>query len=224
MTEAAFDVKAPDTGNVEFLGLRTDETKGIRTLSQAQHACRLILLLATVDYSANRSLRAQIAWATHTRPDITCAVSQAAKVTPKSFDFSAIIAFNNVVTNLRKAPDIDLKFAKLNLSSLRMLVYTDVSQANNEDISSKVGYIIILADHSKQASIVHYQSLKSQRVTRSSMAGEKSAFADGFDNAFILRHDLENMLGQPVPVVLSHRLTGTLQCPNANYDRAPLHG
>jgi hypothetical protein len=83
-----------------------------------------------------------------------------------------------------------------------MLVYTDASQANNEDLSSQVGYIIILTDHSKQASIVHYHSHKSQHITRSSMAGEMLAFENGFDNAFILRHDLENMLGQPVPLVM----------------------
>jgi hypothetical protein len=83
-----------------------------------------------------------------------------------------------------------------------MLVYTDASQANNEDLSSQVGYIIILTDHSKQTSIVHYQPHKSQRVTRSSMAGETLDFADGFDKEFILRHYLEDMLGQPVPLVM----------------------
>jgi hypothetical protein len=136
------------------------------------------------------------------RPDISCAVSHAAQVTPNSFDSSDIIALNNVVTYLRKAPKIVLKFAKLDHFSLRMLVYTDAIQASNEDLSIQVVYIVILTDHIKQESIVHYQSHKSQRVTGSSMAGETLAFADGFDNAFILRHDIENMFGQPVPLVM----------------------
>jgi hypothetical protein len=66
MTEATFDTKAPDTGSLEFLGLRTDETNGVQTLSQAQYTSRLKLLPATADYIANRSLRAQLAWVTHT--------------------------------------------------------------------------------------------------------------------------------------------------------------
>jgi hypothetical protein len=107
-----------------------------------------------------------------------------------------------MVTYLRKTPDIDFKFAQFDHLTLRMLVYADASQANNKDLSSQVGYIIILTDRSKKASIVHYESHKSQHVTRSSKTGETFAFADGFDNAFILRYDLENMLGQPVPLVM----------------------
>jgi hypothetical protein len=118
MTEAAIDTNSPDTGSFEFLGLRTNETNGIRTLSKAQYASRLKLLPVTAGYSAHRSLRAQLAWVTHTRPDISCAVSQAAQVTPNSFYSNAIIALNNVVTYLQKTPDKDLKFAKLDLSSL----------------------------------------------------------------------------------------------------------
>jgi hypothetical protein len=106
MTEAAFDTKAPDTGSFQFMGLRTNETNGTRTLSQAQYASRLKLLPTTADYSAHRSLIAQLAWVTHARPDIACAVSQAAQVTPNPFDSSTIKALNNVVTYLRKTPDI----------------------------------------------------------------------------------------------------------------------
>jgi hypothetical protein len=34
------------------------------------------------------------------------------------------------------------------------------------------------------------------------MAGEVLAFADGFDNAFLPRHELESMLGKPVPLIM----------------------
>jgi hypothetical protein len=137
MTEAAFETKTPDTGCFEFLGLRTNETNGIRTLPQAQYASRLKLLPARADYSAHRFLRAQLAWVTHRRPDISCAVSQAAQVTPSPFISSAIIALNNVVTYLRNTPEIDLKFAKLDHSSLRMLVYADASQLTTKTYPAK---------------------------------------------------------------------------------------
>jgi hypothetical protein len=201
-TEAVFDTKAPAKGNFEFLGLRTSEANGVRTLSQAEYVSRLKLLPAMADYSAHRSLRSQLAWVTHTRPDIACAVSQAAQVTRETFDSRSISDLNGIIKYLRQTSEVSLKFAPLELSSLRMCVYTDASQANNEDLSSQVGYIIVLTDNTNRASIVHCQSHKPQSLTRSSMAGETLAFADGFDNAFLLRHELESMLGQPVPLIM----------------------
>jgi hypothetical protein len=84
-TEGAYDTKAPTQGNFEFLRLRASEANGERTLSQAEYVSRLKLLPATADYSAHRSLRAQLAWIKNTRPDIACAVSQAAQVIQETF-------------------------------------------------------------------------------------------------------------------------------------------
>jgi hypothetical protein len=135
-TEAAFDTKAPVKGNFEFLELRTSETNGVRTLSQAEYVPLLKPLPATADYSAHRSLMAQLAWVSQTRPDVACAVSQAAQVTQATFDSRYILSLNAIVKHLRKTSEISLKFFLLELSSLRMCVYTDASQANNEDLSS----------------------------------------------------------------------------------------
>jgi hypothetical protein len=201
-TEAAFDTKAPAKDTFEFLGLRTSEANGVRTLSQAEYVSRLKLLPATADYSAYRSLRAQLDWVTHTRPDSACAVTQAAQVPQETFDSRSISDLSGIIKYLSQISEVSLKFAPLELSSLRMCVYTDASQAYSEDLSSQVGYIIVLMDNTNRASIAHYQSHKSQRVSRSSMAGDTLTFADGCDNAFLLRHELESMLGQPVPLIM----------------------
>ena len=48
-----------------------------------------------------------------------------------------------------------LKFVKLDAKTLKLLVFTDASFANNKDLSSQISYIIILADITKKANIVH---------------------------------------------------------------------
>lgn len=57
-----------------------------------------------------------------------------------------------------------------------------------------------MSDKSGQCAILHYASLKSNRIDRSSMEAEILAFAAAFDNAYIIRHDLERMLGCDVPI------------------------
>jgi hypothetical protein len=83
-----------------------------------------------------------------------------------------------------------------------MIVYTDASFTNNLNLSSQIGYIVVLTDDSGTASILHYQSQKSRRITRSCMASETLAFAQGFDTAFLIRHDLENLLGKTIPLIM----------------------
>ena len=48
-----------------------------------------------------------------------------------------------------------LKFVKLNINTLQLLVFTDASFTNNKDLSLQIGYILILADATKKANIVH---------------------------------------------------------------------
>ena len=59
-----------------------------------------------------------------------------------------------------------LRFVKLDLNSLQLMVFTDGSFANNTDLSSQIGYVCVLADKHNQANIIHWSSTKSKRVTR----------------------------------------------------------
>jgi hypothetical protein len=76
-----------------------------------------------------------------------------------------------------------------------MVVYSDASLNNLVDNRSKLGYVILLSDASNRCSLLHYSSHKSTRGTRSSMAAETLAFSNAFDNAFIIKHDIERMIG-----------------------------
>jgi hypothetical protein len=195
-------MKPPDTENFEFVGMRTETTNGVRALSQRKYVSRLQLLPASATISDFTSMRAKVSWVTHTRPDISCAVSQAAKVRQNEFGVNDIKALNNVIKYLRATPEITLSFPKLDIDMLRIVVYTDASFANNVDLSSQLGYVVTLTDASRKAAVLHYQGSKSHRVTRSSMASETLAFAHGFDAAFLIRHYLERMLGRVIPLVM----------------------
>lgn len=48
-----------------------------------------------------------------------------------------------------------LKFVKLDENSLQLLVFTDASFANNKDLSSQIGYVIVLADGERNRNILH---------------------------------------------------------------------
>jgi len=48
-----------------------------------------------------------------------------------------------------------LKFVKLDIKTLQLLMFTDALFTNNKDLSSQIGYVIVLANTTKKANIVH---------------------------------------------------------------------
>ena len=59
----------------------------------------------------------------------------------------------------------DLKFIKLDINTLQLLVFIDASFTTNKDLSSQISYILILANAIKKANIVYWSSVKYKRVT-----------------------------------------------------------
>lgn len=83
-----------------------------------------------------------------------------------------------------------------------MRVYADVSFANNDDLSSQIGYVVLLCDGSDNCHVLAYSSKKARRVVRRIMAGEVYAFTDAFDAAYIIKHDLELIYRQHLPLIM----------------------
>ena len=54
-----------------------------------------------------------------------------------------------------KNTDRGLKFIKLDISTLQLLVFTDASFANNKDLSSQISYVLVLSDTLNKANIIH---------------------------------------------------------------------
>jgi len=87
-----------------------------------------------------------------------------------------------------------LKFVKLDVKTLQLLVFIDALFANNKDLSSQIGYVIVLANATKRANIVHWSSTKCKRVTRSVLASELYGMAHGFDISVAIKSTIEKML------------------------------
>ena len=95
-----------------------------------------------------------------------------------------------------------MRFPRLCRKSLRIVVYCDASFANNDDMSSQMGYIVFLTDAQNRCAPLSYKSIKCKRVTRSVLAAEAIAFAEGFDQGYALKCNLKELLGTNVPLTL----------------------
>jgi hypothetical protein len=72
----------------------------------------------------------------------------------------------------------------------------------NKDLSSQIGYILVLADASGNANILHWSSTKCKRVTRSVLASELYAMVHGFDIGASIKATIEKVLKIDLPLVL----------------------
>lgn len=146
-----------------------------------------------------RRARALFSWIFYSLPDVAITANLAAQVTEKTFEPSKIKLLHNGVKNAKKKFFLGLRYASRYKGSVHLRVYTDVSFATNDDLSSQLGIILLLFDYENNAHIIDYRSYKSRRVVRFIMGGEVSAFMEGFDHEFSITRDLQAMLGRIVP-------------------------
>ncbi|KAK1992697.1 hypothetical protein LX36DRAFT_694129 [Colletotrichum falcatum] len=83
------------------------------------------------------------------------------------FDYS-IAAQHQKPANL----DRGLRFTPLDLATAKLFVFVNSSFANNNDLTSQLGFIVVLANKQGNTNVVHYSSTKCKRVTRSVLASE----------------------------------------------------
>jgi hypothetical protein len=148
---------------------------------------------------------AKLSWVAQTCLEVSCAVAVAAQVTDDRYNDDPgeyIKQLNRVIKHLKKVPDLSLRFPKLEFSTQILQVYSDASYANNADSSSQLGYIIFLVDGYGTCQPLFWSSHKSRRVTRSVLGSETMAFADAFDMVYALKHDIEMIIKQNVPIVI----------------------
>jgi hypothetical protein len=150
-------------------------------------------------YVAQRARGAYIA--TVCQPESSYDLSFAAQVTdPQEADVKQL--------NKRIQWQIDnaargLTFVPLDLNSLSLLVFTDASFANNKDLSSQIGFVIVLTDRNQSANVLHWSSIKCKRVTRSVLASELYALAHGFDIGAAIKSTIQRILQlEQLPLVL----------------------
>ena len=95
-----------------------------------------------------------------------------------------------------------INIPKLDIDSIYIAGYADAGFTNNEDLSSQLGFIVILKDKHNNAAIIHYGSWKCYRVTRSVLGTEIYAFSHCLDFVIASSHDLSTILQRKVETIM----------------------
>ncbi|KAF1937111.1 hypothetical protein EJ02DRAFT_459012 [Clathrospora elynae] len=107
-----------------------------------------------------------------------------------------------------------LRYIPVELINAKLMVFVDGSFANNSDLSSQLGFILMLVNKSTNAdstfticgNVIHYSSTKCKRVTQSVLASKIYGMVNGFDIgiaiATTLRMITERLGIAAVPLVI----------------------
>ena len=110
--------------------------------------------------------------------------------------------------------DRGLRYVPIDLTDAKLMVFVDGSFANNKDLSSQLGFVLMLVNESKdtdntftiRGNLIHYNSTKCKRVTRSVLASEIYGMVNGFDMGIAVATTLRMIverLGLPaIPLVI----------------------
>lgn len=151
-------------------------------------------------YISQRALGAYIA--SMSQPEATYDLSSAAQRTDPTVE--DIKFLNKRLQWQKDNARRGLRFVRLDKTSLKLYVLPDASFANNRDLSSQIGFLIVLADASNRANIAHGSSVKCRRVTRSVLAAELYAMSHAFDSAATIKATVTQslFLDNPLPLVV----------------------
>lgn len=203
---------------IEFNGTRIQLADGSITLTQKGQAEKLAEIDPRAkDYAQQYvSQRARGAYISSIcQPEAAYDLSTAAQIVePQKADVEAL---NKRIEWQMENCDRGLTYIPLDLSHTKLFIFTDGSFANNSDMTSQLGLLIVLAteNHTNIATtpefeisgnIVHWNSSKCKRVTRSVLASELYGMVNGFDSAIALRttlHKIMKTLDLPqIPAIL----------------------
>lgn len=177
---------------VDYNGARmTMNTDGSITTRQKGQGAKLALIDPAAEDAPQRYLeqRARGAYiASICQPEASYDLSVAAQVQNPENEHHKFLnkrlswQMENALRGITYVP-LDLKTAKL-------FVFADGSFANNQDLTSQLGYVIVLANEARKDSeneftmtgnILHWSSTKCKRVTRSVLASEIYGMVNGVD-------------------------------------------
>ena len=132
-----------------------------------------------------------------TRPDIACAVNQLAQKKATDATEDEFKRLDNVFKRVREE-QVELLYGNVDLDTAEVHVFADASFATNADLSSQLGFIVLLVDQEHNCSVITWSSAKCKRVTRSVLAAELYATSNAFDVGFATAHTFGTILGRKV--------------------------
>ena len=141
--------------------------------------------LNTEEIKSLRSVCGKLNWiASQSRPDLhfyVCDLSCSIK-NAKISDLQRAVK----VVRKAKSSQVSIKFPSLDLSTTRVITYSDASYGNLPDGSSQGGHIIFLSDSSGKCVPITWASVKIKRIARSTLAAECMALQDSTDAAILI--------------------------------------
>jgi hypothetical protein len=148
-TGEKFQSRKPIFERLKFAGLEIDAAGRNTEVSQKSFIKTLVRLAPSATYEDYRSLRARVAWATQSRPDIACAVGMAAQITKDKFDVDPVHHrrnLNKIIKHLQTNSDIVLRYPRMDMRTLTLHVFSDPAFANNDDFVCQLGYLAFFSD------------------------------------------------------------------------------
>lgn len=107
---------------------------------------------------------------------------------------------NKIVQHAQIFIHLGLSFSSSDPDTLHLVVYADASFAINEDLSSQLGFIVLLVEGAGKVVILSFASQKSKRLVRSALRVEIFDFTADDEAALLIRHDLRTLLQQYIPL------------------------
>lgn len=202
-TAKQFDAKPREFQNLTFAGVSIEtNSDGSRLMHQAQYADKIELLKKDCSFETFRSRRHELAWITHTRPDVTAEAAMLSQITPELFNHTHVMQLNRAIKRIKAEPKLGLIVHSLDLESLRLISHADASFANLSDLRTQLGFVVLPIDKTGRVNWFHFRSYKCKRVVRSVLGGETHAFVDSFDAAYAIRYDMQQMINKNIPLSL----------------------
>lgn len=198
-----------DNQPIRFNGADIVKTTNGMDMRQTHHTKNLQTIVATGDinrqYLKQRAAGAYIA--SMTQPEASFWLSRAAQTTDPNAEHAKQL---NKCLTWQKERNKHLHFVKLLPEVLKLFVFVDAAFANNDDLSSQLGFVIVAANErqnkdgttSIKGNLIHWSSTKSKRVTRSVLASELYAMVAGFDMATVLKMTLATILNVEIPLII----------------------
>lgn len=192
--------KLTNDRNLKFNGSLIQLEKGTINLSQKSQCDKIKSAIDKNSYIAQRARGAYVA--TMCQPEAAYDLSFAAQI--RDPQITDIQRLNRRLTWQQNNSLRGLKFIPLDISTLKLVVFTDSSFATNPDYSSQLGYVIALVDGEGKANTIHWQSVKCKRVTKSVSASELYAISLGFDQGSAINFSINSILNlsKPIPLII----------------------
>ena len=210
----SFRISKEEMSAFKYVGVNLEQKDELISLQQYQYIDSLQSIKADQSLSSDgnrllsdsekrsyRALVGQLQWSvTMSRPDM--AYSSCDLGTTQSMPTLGDLKKGNKYLRDMKGDQVCLKFSKLDVSTMSIVVYADASYANLVDGGSQGGHIIFLSDAYDRCVPIAWSSKRLKRVARSTLSAETQAAVEALDAAYLLRKFIAELLSYDPQVTL----------------------